>query len=123
MKERMRWGKHCKLCCDESELTKKAPFGKNNRMVNCNRWIYKNDYCIVTLDPTQLSMGHAIAVLWNHSEDITDANLLGKEHHELIDAIQKVARRMKQKLQCERVYVATLCDGIKHLHYHIIPRY
>jgi diadenosine tetraphosphate (Ap4A) HIT family hydrolase len=77
----------------------------------------------VTLDPTQLSKGHAIAILWNHSDDITDASLLNEEHHALINAVQHVACMMKQKLSCVRVYVATLCDGVKHLHYHIIPRY
>jgi len=123
MKKPTRNAKDCKFCCDERDLMLKAPLDGDSHLFDCDRWLYKNDHCIVTLAPTQLSMGHAIAVLWNHSEDITDANLLSKEHHGLIDAVQKVARRMKQKLSCERVYVATLCDGVKHLAYHIIPRY
>lgn len=116
----------CDFCCEESNLTIKAPLKCQDSvepLVSCDRWLYKDNYCIVTLDPTQLSMGHAIAILRNHSDDITDVSLLNEEHHALINAARHVACLMKQKLLCDRVYLATLCDGVKHLHYHIIPRY
>jgi diadenosine tetraphosphate (Ap4A) HIT family hydrolase len=123
---RIREVSGCEFCCDESELTIKAPLNCKDSvkpLVSCDRWLYKDNYCIVTLNPIQLSMGHAIAILWNHSDDITDGSLLNEEHHALINAVRHVACSIKQKLLCERVYVATLCDGVKHLHYHIIPRY
>lgn len=116
----------CGFCCLEEQLTVKAPIhdqtGQTN-WVDCDRWIYKDEHCIVTLDPSQLSRGHAIAVLRRHYNDVADVALSPAEHHALIDAVQYVARLMKERLSCERVYVATLCDGIVHLHYHLIPRY
>jgi diadenosine tetraphosphate (Ap4A) HIT family hydrolase len=37
--------------------------------------------------------------------------------------VRTVGAVMKERLPCDRVYVATLCDGVEHLHYHLIPRY
>ncbi len=91
--------------------------------MDCDRWLHKDQYCIVTLDPAQLSRGHALAILRTHRNDVLDPALTQKEHHALVDAVQKIARLMKERLSCDRVYVATLCDGIEHLHYHLIPRY
>lgn len=115
----------CAFCCAEDDLTVRAPLSdaKDNSLVPCDRWIYKDAWCIVTLDPAQLSRGHALAVLRNHRCDLSDAGLFKEEHHALIDAAVAVAATMKQRLPCERVYVATLCDGVEHLHYHLIPRY
>jgi diadenosine tetraphosphate (Ap4A) HIT family hydrolase len=80
-------------------------------------------HCIVTLDPAQLSRGHAVAILRQHRADIADEALSTDEHSRLLAVIQRVARMMKRQLPCERVYVATLCDVVQHLHYHLIPRY
>ena len=116
----------CKFCCAENELTGQAPFpdaGGSETVLPCDRWLYKDDHCIVTLDPTQLSRGHAVAILRQHRADIADEALSGDEHARLLGVIQRVARMMKRQLPCERVYVATLCDVVQHLHYHLIPRY
>ncbi len=115
----------CSLCRPEEDLTTRAPLLKDltNSFLPCERWLYKDKTCIVTLVPEQYSKGHAIAVLRTHRRDILDDELTDQEHHALVDATQRVGRLMKQRLSCDRVYVATLCDGIEHLHYHLIPRY
>jgi diadenosine tetraphosphate (Ap4A) HIT family hydrolase len=116
----------CPFCRDECELTSSAPFrGRdgNERTLPCDRWLYRDKRCIVTLDPTQLGFGHAIALPWEHYADLTDPRLSVREHSGLLRAIQIVAQAMKCELRCERVYVATLCDGVEHLHYHLVPRY
>lgn len=115
----------CPFCCLEEYLTTRAPLLEHakNCFLRCDRWLYKDDTCIVTLTPEQYSRGHAIAVLRKHRRDILDEELTHEEHHALVDVIQQVGRLMKQRLSCDRVYVATLCDGIEHLHYHLIPRY
>ena len=69
------------------------------------------------------SRGHAVAILRQHRADIADEALSVDEHARLLGVIQRVARMMKRQLPCERVYVATLCDVVQHLHYHLIPRY
>ena len=91
--------------------------------IYCDRWLHKDQHCIVTLDPAQLSRGHALAILRTHRNDVLDPALTQEEHHALVDTVQKIARLMKERLSCDRVYVATLCDGVEHLHYHLIPRY
>lgn len=113
----------CEFCCDEQQLTDLAPLGRGSESLPCDRWLYKDEHCIVTLDPTQLSRGHAVAILRQHRSDIADEALSGEEHGRLLGVIQRAARMMKRQLPCERVYVATLCDVVQHLHYHLIPRY
>ena len=113
----------CEFCCEEKQLTALAPLGSGSESLPCDRWLYKDEHCIVTLDATQLSRGHAVAILRQHRSDIADEALSGEEHGRLLGVIQRVARMMKRQLPCERVYVATLCDVVQHLHYHLIPRY
>jgi diadenosine tetraphosphate (Ap4A) HIT family hydrolase len=112
------------FCCDEEELTVRAPLGgAAEPSIACDRWLYKDRHCIVTLNPDQLSRGHAVAILRQHRTDIADEALSGDDHGRLLTVIQRVARMMKHQLPCERVYVATLCDVVQHLHYHLVPRY
>ncbi len=115
----------CAFCCHEEDLLTRAPFkvDSGDQFFDCNRWLYKDPRCIVTLDPAQLSRGHALAILRKHRKDVLDPALTRQEHHALVDAVQKIGRSMKEHLSCDRVYVATLCDGVEHLHYHLIPRY
>ena len=117
---------NCRFCRDEGELTLAAPLQDSTGaelLLPCDRWLYKDDHSIVTLDPTQLSRGHAVAILRQHRGDIADEALSVDEHGRLLGVVQRVTRVMKRELSCERVYVATLCDVVQHLHYHLIPRY
>ena len=115
----------CAFCCPKEDLLTRAPLNDDpeDRFIDCNRWLYKDRRCFVTLDPAQLSRGHALAILRKHRKDVLDPELTREEHHALVDVVQLMARLMKERLSCDRVYVATLCDGIEHLHYHLIPRY
>ncbi len=77
----------CTFCLNEKELTVLAPLqgaSGAETLVPCDRWLYMDDHCIVTLDPTQLSRGHAVAILRQHRSDIADESLTGDEHGRLL---------------------------------------
>lgn len=73
-------------------------------------------------------MGHTLLILKGHKEDITD-DLSEPDLSAFISAVHKIAVRLKKLAQNdegeypENIYVCILCDGEKHLHAHLIPRY
>ena len=95
----------------------------------CKRGIYEDQYCVATLAPEQYTRGHAIVVLKRHRADITDVDLSETELAGFIIATNRVAKHLKQAARNDegespkRIYVCSLCDGVEHLHAHLIPRY
>jgi len=95
----------------------------------CNRGLkHKSRYCIATLCPEQLTKGHTLVILKKHMADITsisDKVILG----DMLSFISKISNVLKTKVINEkgenpdRIYVCTLCDGVEHLHFHLIPRF
>lgn len=74
------------------------------------------------LEPNQYSTGHCLVVLRQHRNTITDCSITDDEMAAVSYGIRKVASRVKDLLPAESVHVATLCEGVPHLHYHLIPR-
>lgn len=67
-----------------------------------------------------LSRGHSI-VVWK--KPITDLHLLNpKEYEHLMEAVDKVRNTLMKTLKVEKVYLMYM-DEIKHVHWHLIPRY
>ena len=102
---------------------------ENGQPVPCNRGIYEDAYCVATLAPEQYTRGHALVVLKNHRTDMADSSISSEEIFGFTSAIHKLAKHLKENLQDsnhkapERIYVCSLCDGVEHLHAHLIPRY
>jgi diadenosine tetraphosphate (Ap4A) HIT family hydrolase len=90
--------------------------------------IYEDEHCFAILAREQYTTGHTLLILTEHAtdmaDDISDTNLLA-----FITAIHKVTSHLQQTAvndqgeHPQRVYVCVLCDGVKHLHAHLIPRY
>lgn len=121
----------CKFCVPLSHLTNYAPLADartssnagNGQLTPCERWIEIAPHCIVTLSPVQVSEGHALAILLAHRADLSDPKVHPGELEGLMDTVRRTSQRLKERLGCERVYAASLCDGIEHLHFHLVPRY
>lgn len=94
----------------------------------CERGIYEDESTFAILSPEQYTAGHTLLILKGHKEDITD-DLSEPDLSAFMIAVHKVAVRLKELAQNDRgeypenIYVCILCDGIKHLHAHLIPRY
>ncbi len=95
----------------------------------CVRWVFQNDSCVAVLDPNQYTIGHTIVIVKSHRDDIADDTITEKEKHDFISAIHEVSKILisgvtnERRKHPERIYVASLSDGVKHLHAHLIPRY
>lgn len=113
--------------CNKDLMTKKVKFNDSGE-ISCHRLIFENDFCYAVLKPEQHTHGEALIIFSEHVRDITDnidPNLLSK----FIISTHKLAQAMKCCLindlneKPDKIYTSTLCDGIQHLHFHLIPRY
>ncbi len=92
---------------------------KNKR--NYDTFITELNYGYVFLNPNQSYKGRVIYILKEHIEDFTEVdndlflNFCGE--------MKQIAKITKQTLQNPLINVAILGNKIKHLHWHIIPRY
>jgi diadenosine tetraphosphate (Ap4A) HIT family hydrolase len=75
------------------------------------------------LNGDQYTIGHTLFILGPHRHKITDCSLKESELNGLAVGLKKVTARLKDLLKVETVHVLSLCEGIKHLHFHLIPRY
>lgn len=127
--EEVRFKEKCTFCkLGRDGLTKKVhiedPKTRQSQTFDCNRGFYeKSDHCIVTLAPEQYTLGHTLVILRQHAEDMSDERVTKDEYIDLFDTIKEVSKLLKSKLGAKRVYVCSLCDGVEHLHFHLIPRY
>lgn len=116
----------CNFCnlTDQQLMEELPPSRPEQTALACNRGISKNDHCLVTLAPEQLARGHCVVIFRKrHIEDLTDESLTPAEQVGILATVGQAARQIKQALSAERIYVASLCDGEKHLHFHLVPRY
>lgn len=75
------------------------------------------------LNGDQYTKGHTLVILGAHRCKITDDSLTKSELMALAEGLNKVSIRLKKSLGAETIHVLSLCEGIEHLHFHLIPRY
>ncbi len=127
--ERVRFKEDCVFCKEGRKgLTQKVliedPKTRHSKTLDCNRGFYdKSKHCIITLAPEQYSLGHTLVILQQHAKDISDDLITQEEYIDMCNTIKEVSILLKNKLGAERIYVCSLCDGVEHLHFHLIPRY
>ena len=116
----------CKFCnlTDQQLMEELPPSALDEKPLACKRGVSRNGFCLTTLAPEQLGKGHCVVIFRKrHVEDLSDGSLTPAEQVGILTAIAQAARQIKRGLLAERVYVASLCDGEEHLHFHLIPRY
>jgi histidine triad (HIT) family protein len=116
----------CKLLLNPKKLKYELDVSQNEEPLLCDRWIYEDDLTLAILAPEQYTKGHSLVMLRRHREDICDPRLTIEEMDALMGSIHCLSQRLMMKLDSpkpERIYVASLCDGVEHLHFHLIPRY
>ena len=81
---------------------------------------YEDENIYACLADYPLSKGHSL-VVWKKS--VTDLHLLNpKDFEHLMKIVDKVRNALMKTLKVEKVYLMYM-DEIKHVHWHLIPRY
>ena len=81
------------------------------------------------LNGSQYTTGHTMIILGCHMDKITEFisdNDVKKRQEKLqlmMEGINRFSHRLKEKLGAQSVHVLGLCEGMPHLHFHLIPRY
>ena len=74
------------------------------------------------LNGDQYVGGYTLVISGLHIVKIT-GNAIEESLKSLILGINRVSKNLMKKLKCETIHVLTLCEGVEHLHFHLIPRY
>lgn len=81
---------------------------------------YEDDKVYASLADYPLTSGHSL-VVWK--KPVTDLHLLSQKDFEyLMEIVDKVRNALMKVLKVEKVYLMYM-DEIKHVHWHLIPRY
>ena len=127
--------KNCDFCRIEERLNQ-TYFSKEKkeeeRIENCKSWIdcEKKDgeyqwYAVLNGD--QLTRGHSMVILGCHMDKITEFISEEDKRKEklraMMEGINRVSVTLKEKLNAQAVHVLCLCEGMDHLHFHLVPRY
>lgn len=91
-----------------------------------SRTLYEDEWFKVIMDVQPATKGHALIVPKNHYDNLYS---LGEEEtKELLPLAQKMAGKMKERLNCEGLNLvqnngAVANQTVNHFHLHLIPRY
>ncbi len=81
--------------------------------------IYEDDGTIAFLDVNPISLGHTLVIPKNHATEFQDMSEDLYEH--VMSVVQRVARRMKQQLNPQRVGLWIEGFEVPHAHIHVFP--
>ncbi|MFW9877749.1 MAG: HIT family protein [Candidatus Thorarchaeota archaeon] len=125
---------NCDFCNIEERLihTYFSKEKEGERKVKCNSWIdfEKKDgeyqwYAVLNGD--QYTWGHSMVILGYHMDKITEPLSEDDKRREklraMMEGINRVSGMLKKKLNAPVIHVLGLCEGMEHLHFHLIPRY
>lgn len=88
--------------------------------------IYEDEVAIAYLDINPFSKGHTLIIPREHSEGIADTP--DERLAAVIQRVKNVAVHLKQALPCDGFNILqnngeAAGQTVKHLHFHIVPRY
>lgn len=85
-----------------------------------NSLIYETDLVYAALAQRPLSRGHTV-VVWK--KPVTDLGVMNpKDYAYLMFVVEKVRNALLKILRVKKVYLMYM-DEVKHVHWHLIPRY
>jgi diadenosine tetraphosphate (Ap4A) HIT family hydrolase len=81
---------------------------------------YEDKKIYAALANYPITKGHVV-IVWK--KKVSDIHLLDKEDYQhLMNIVEKVRNSMLKTLKIKKVYLIYL-DEIKHVHWHLVPRY
>ncbi len=83
--------------------------------------VWQDDNLIATLCESPISRGHVQVVFKRHYSEL--AHVEGNDAAHLGKFIPLLSQAIKSALGAEIVYVACISEEVKHIHFHLVPRY
>lgn len=85
--------------------------------------IYEDSEVIAILDINPISYGHTLLIPKKRIENFVDST---EDMSHILKILKELSLRLKEKLEADGITIITnnyYGQEIKHLHFHIIPRY
>ena len=94
---------------------------------NCGFCNYDKQYLLEETElsiamsfPTVLKVGHF--VIASKKQCSTFLELEEEQIYDMLCLSQKIGKKVKKIIGCERFYIASICDNGNHFHIHFIPK-
>jgi diadenosine tetraphosphate (Ap4A) HIT family hydrolase len=97
--------------CEVNDSTRRPPGGT----------VYEDDYWQADHGTPPLVQRYLVLKPKRHVED--GADLRPDEAAAFGPAAQRLLRAMRAALEPERIYLCSFGEGVRHLHFHLLPRY
>lgn len=83
--------------------------------------VYEDSDLIATLCESPFSKGHTQIIFKRHYHEL--AEVKSDDAAKLGALMPVIAQAIKQGLGAEMVYVACIAEEVRHVHFHLVPRY
>ncbi|MBX9670026.1 MAG: HIT family protein [Candidatus Obscuribacterales bacterium] len=83
--------------------------------------VWQDDSLIATLCESPISRGHVQVVFKRHYSEL--AHVAGDDAARFGRIIPLLSQAIKSAMEAEIVYVACISEEVKHIHFHLVPRY
>lgn len=105
----------CPTCYDKK--FNNIVFGDNSKNI-----LYEDDLIEAYFVGNPRAVGHTAIASKNHYKDMMEIDENLSNH--IFNFARKLMNTLKKELECESVYLCTMCDGLNnHFHLQLIPRY
>ncbi|NMB66687.1 HIT family protein [Candidatus Woesearchaeota archaeon] len=89
-----------------------------NKEIPCYK-VWENKKYLAFLDMNPINPGHVLLIPKKHTNYIFD--LKNVEYLRLMNNTKKIAKLLKEKLNCKRIGIAVEGFFVPHVHVHIVP--
>lgn len=83
--------------------------------------VYENDAVIATLCELPISKGHVQIAFKRHYDELSKVD--PADSARMGAAIPIISAAVKTGMAAEIIYVACICEEVRHVHFHLVPRY
>ncbi|MBI2037937.1 MAG: HIT family protein [Candidatus Magasanikbacteria bacterium] len=86
-----------------------------------SQMVYEDDCVLAILDDNPLAEGHTLVILKSHHPDLTTVS--PTDAAEMGRSVARIGGALKAALGAEFIYIASIGEQVRHVHFHLVPRY
>ena len=84
-------------------------------------FVYEDGKIVVLISKFQTTHGHLTVTFKNHYENLNEVS--EEDYAHLQNIVKKYSDKLYKVFNPEKVYIILLAEEVKHIHFHLIPRY